>query len=335
MNEQQHEHLGDAGFDPANGYAPTRLEHIRVMADEVVAALALRPGGVYIDGTFGGGGHARRIVELIEPGGTLICIDRDAETRANFEPLAARYPGSMHFVHGSYAGMARYAAMFGHEQVDGILLDLGFSSFQIDDPQRGFSFMREGPLDMRYDQSTGMTARELLATVDEDELTRILYQYGEEPRARKIARVIARERSRREIEYTHQLANMIEWTVGPKHGSKRLHPATRTFQALRIAVNDELGEVERGIQAALGLLAPGGRMAVISFHSLEDRIVKRAFADAARGCICPREVPICVCGHVATVAHVGKDSRASNEEVAANPRARSARLRVVERLSDA
>lgn len=332
MNEQQ---TDDTRFDLSGGSVPPRLEHISVMADEVVAALAPKPGGVYIDGTFGGGGHSRRIAERIQPGGTLVCIDRDAETRANFEPLAARYPGSVHFVHGNYADMPRYAARFGHETANGILLDLGFSSVQIDDPRRGFSFMHEGPLDMRYDQSQGMTARELLATADEDELTRILYQYGEETRARKIARVIVRERTRRDIEYTHQLANMIEWTVGPKHGSKRLHPATKTFQALRIAVNDELGEVERGIQAALGLLAPGGRLAVISFHSLEDRIVKRAFADAARGCICPRDVPVCVCGHVATVAHVGKDSRASNEEVAANPRARSARLRVVERLSDA
>ncbi|MEX1158430.1 MAG: 16S rRNA (cytosine(1402)-N(4))-methyltransferase RsmH [Thermomicrobiales bacterium] len=332
MNE---EHAGNVAFEPVNEHGPTRRGHISVMADEVIVALAPRPGGVYIDGTFGGGGHARRIAELIQPGGTLICVDRDAETRANFEPLAARFPGSLHFVHGSYAEMARYAAMFGHEKVDGVLLDLGFSSFQIDDPGRGFSFMHEGPLDMRYDQSSGVTVRELLETVDEDELTRILYEYGEEPRARKIARVIVRERGRRKIEFTHQLANMIEWTVGPKHGSKRLHPATRTFQALRIAVNDELGEVERGVQAALRLLAPGGRLAVISFHSLEDRIVKRAFADAARGCVCPREVPVCVCGHVATVAHVGKDTRASNAEVAANPRARSARLRVVERLSDA
>jgi 16S rRNA (cytosine1402-N4)-methyltransferase len=241
----------------------------------------------------------------------------------------------LHFIQGSYAEMRRFAAMFGHEQADGILLDLGFSSFQIDDPRRGFSFMHAGPLDMRYDQSRGITARELLATSDEDELTRILYQYGEETRARKIARVIVRERSRRDIVNTRQLANMIEWTVGPKHGSKRLHPATRTFQALRIAVNDELGEVERGVQAALGLLTPGGRLAVITFHSLEDRIVKRAFAEAARGCICPPRTPVCVCGHVATVALVGKDMRASNDEVAANPRARSARLRVVERLSDA
>jgi 16S rRNA (cytosine1402-N4)-methyltransferase len=332
MSEQ---HTGDTCFDPISGHVPGRTEHISVMADEAVAALAPRPGGVYIDGTFGGGGHSRLIAERIQPGGSLICIDRDADTRANFEPLAARFPGSLHFVHGSYADMRRDAARFGHERVDGILLDLGFSSFQIEDPSRGFSFMHEGPLDMRYDQTKGITARELIATVDEDELTRILYQYGEETRARKIARVIVRERGRRKIEYTHQLANMIEWTVGPKHGSKRLHPATKTFQALRIAVNDELGEVERGIQAGLNLLAPGGRFAVISFHSLEDRIVKHAFVDAARGCICPRDVPVCVCGHVATVAHVGKDQRASTEEVAANPRARSARLRVVERLSDA
>jgi 16S rRNA (cytosine1402-N4)-methyltransferase len=326
------QHLDDAGVSPNENRALAR--HVPVMPNEVIDALKPRPGGVYIDGTFGGGGHSRLIAERIQPGGTLICIDRDAETRANFDPLAAQYPDSLHFVHGSYADMKRFAARYGFEKVDGILLDLGFSSLQIGDPQRGFSFMHEGPLDMRYDQSQGITAAELIATVDEDELTRILYQYGEETRARKIARVIIRERDRRKIEYTHQLANMVEWTVGPKHGSKRLHPATRTFQALRIAVNDELGEVERGIQAAIDLLAPGGRLAVISFHSLEDRIVKQAFVEASRGCICPRDVPVCVCGHVATVERVGKDLRAPAEEVAANPRARSARLRVVERLSD-
>jgi len=329
------EQTGDAGTSPFDNHAFGQSGHVSVMPREVIESLAPMPGGVYIDGTFGGSGHSRLIAERIQPNGTLICIDRDAETRANFEPLAALYPGSLHFVHGSYADMKRAAARYGFEHVDGILLDLGFSSIQIDDPQRGFSFMHEGPLDMRYDQTQGITAAELIATVDEDELTRILYQYGEETRARKIARVIIRERDRRKIEYTHQLANMVEWTVGPKHGSKRLHPATKTFQALRIAVNDELGEVERGIQAALGLLAPGGRLAVISFHSLEDRIVKQAFVDASRGCICPRDVPVCICGHVATVARVGKDVRASAEEVAANPRARSARLRVVERLSDA
>jgi 16S rRNA (cytosine1402-N4)-methyltransferase len=329
MSEQ---HLDDAGVSPTENHAGVR--HVPVMPNEVIEALQPRPGGVYIDGTFGGGGHSRLIAERIQPGGTLICIDRDAETRSNFEPLAGQYPDSLHFVHGSYADMKRFAARYGFEKADGILLDLGFSSLQIGDPQRGFSFMHEGPLDMRYDQSQGITAAELIATVDEDELTRILYQYGEETRARKIARVIIRERDRRKIEYTHQLANMVEWTVGPKHGSKRLHPATRTFQALRIAVNDELGEVERGIRAAIDLLAPGGRLAVISFHSLEDRIVKQAFVEASRGCICPRDVPVCVCGHVATVERVGKDLRAPAEEVAANPRARSARLRVVERLSD-
>jgi 16S rRNA (cytosine1402-N4)-methyltransferase len=242
------------------------------------------------------------------------------------------FPGMLHFVHGSYADLRGHVAALGIDSVDGIVLDLGFSSLQVEDPARGFSFMLDGPLDMRYDRTRGAGASELLAAIDERALARILFEFGEEDRARRIARAIVRERERAPLESTRHLAELVERAVGRRHDA-RIHPATKTFQALRIAVNDELGEVERGLQAGIALLAPGGRFAVIAFHSLEDRIVKRAFADAARGCICPRDVPVCVCGRVPLVRLVGKPVRPSAAEVAANPRARSAILRVAERLA--
>jgi 16S rRNA (cytosine1402-N4)-methyltransferase len=215
--------------------------------------------------------------------------------------------------------------------VDGILLDLGVSSMQIDDPGRGFSFLRDGPLDMRFDPTRGLSAAELVASADEAQLTRILFDYGEEREARRIARAIVRERARRPIATTRQLAELVAAVVGGRRDT-RIHPATRTFQALRIAVNDELDEVRRGVEAGLELLAPGGRFVVIAFHSLEDRIVKQSFAAAARGCICPRDVPVCVCGRSPTVRLVGRAIRPGAAEVARNPRARSAVMRVVERL---
>jgi 16S rRNA (cytosine1402-N4)-methyltransferase len=202
---------------------------------------------------------------------------------------------------------------------------------QLPDPARGLAFMHERPLDMRFDPTAGVSARDLLATASEQELARILFEYGEERQSRRIARAIVRERERGQIATTRQLADLVERVARHRPGA-RIHPATRTFQALRIAVNDELGEVERGVQAGLGLIAPGGRFAVIAFHSLEDRIVKHAFADAARGCVCPRDLPVCACGRTATVRLVGKPIRPSAAEVAANPRARSAVLRVAERL---
>jgi 16S rRNA (cytosine1402-N4)-methyltransferase len=201
----------------------------------------------------------------------------------------------------------------------------------MDDPERGFSFMREGPLDMRFDPTRGGSAAELLATEDEREIARILFEYGEERESRRIARAIVRNRETIPLETTRQLAELVERVIGRRPGAPT-HPATRTFQALRIAVNRELDEVARGVAEGLDVLAPGGRFAVISFHSLEDRIVKRAFADAARGCICPRDVPVCVCGRVPTVKLVGKAIRPGGEEIADNPRSRSAVLRVAERL---
>lgn len=308
------------------------LVHVTVLLHEAVDALAPRSGGVYIDGTFGGGGHTRLLAERGGPDGRIICIDGDPATFSNFTVLAERFPDTLDYINGSYADMRSIVTRLGHKDVDGILLDLGFSSLQMDDPERGFSFMHDGPLDMRFDPARGASAAELLATEDERELARILFEYGEERESRRIARAVVREREIHHVETTHQLAALVERTIGRRPGT-RIHPATRTFQALRIAVNRELEEVERGVREGLDLLAPGGRFAVISFHSLEDRIVKRAFAEAARGCICPRDVPVCVCGHTATVKLVGKAIRPDDAEVAANPRARSAVLRVAERLS--
>jgi 16S rRNA (cytosine1402-N4)-methyltransferase len=324
------------GFSAASDLTPAddaspRPVHVSVLAEEAVDALAPHPGGVFIDGTFGGGGHATRLAQRIQPGGTLLCIDRDPATQAHFQTLEQRFPQSVTWAQGTYADMQRLASQAGINRVDGILLDLGLSSFQLADAERGFSFLHDGPLDMRFDPTGGASARDLLATLDEHEIVHVLFAYGEEDRARRIARAIVRERERSPIETTGQLASIVERAAGHRPGS-RIHPATKTFQALRIAVNDELGEVERGIAAGLDLLAPGGRFAVIAFHSLEDRIVKQRFAEAARGCICPRDVPVCVCGRVPTIRIVGRPIRPSASEVAANPRSRSAVLRVVERL---
>lgn len=305
--------------------------HISVLANEVVEALAPRSGGVYIDGTFGGGGHTRLLAERIGSHGRIICIDRDPETRQHFDRLANAYPGVLVWVNDTYANMDVVAEDYGYDRVDGVLLDLGLSSFQLGDPERGFSFMLDGPLDMRFDPTEGVSAADLLNTAEEREIVQMLFDYGEEHLARRIARAIVRERERTPIETTRTLADLIEGKLGRRPGD-RIHPATKTFQALRIAVNGELGEVERGLAAGLALIAPGGRFAVISFHSLEDRIVKRAFADAARGCICPREVPVCVCGRTPMVKLVGKPMRPSEAELAANSRARSATLRIAERL---
>lgn len=310
---------------------PVTSSHISVLADEAIEALAIRGDGIYVDGTFGAGGHARRIAERLHQPGRLIGIDRDPGVEAFAQTLSADFPNTFVFMLGSYSEAGDIARRLGCTSVDGILLDLGVSSMQLDQAERGFSFQADGPLDMRFDPTRGVSAAELVATADESELVRLLFEYGEESKARRIARAIVAERERRPIETTAALAALVERTIGRRPGT-RIHPATKTFQALRIAVNDELDEVERGVRSGIDLLSAGGRMAVITFHSLEDRIVKRVFADAARGCICPRNVPVCVCGRVPTVRLLGKAIKPSEAEIAANPRSRSAKLRVVERL---
>ena len=228
--------------------------------------------------------------------------------------------------------MTGFATSLNLERVDGILLDLGFSSLQMDDPARGFSFQLDGPLDMRFDRDGSRSASSLVNEAEESDLADIFYQYGEERQSRRIARAIVRVRQNTPIETTHQLANIVEKSLGGRRGA-RVHPATRVFQALRIAVNTELDELALGLRAGVELLGPGGRFVVISFHSLEDRIVKRFFAAEARGCVCPPQVPICVCGREPRLRLIGRAVKPSPSEVAANPRSRSAVLRVAERLA--
>jgi 16S rRNA (cytosine1402-N4)-methyltransferase len=310
------------GVEDADG-GPAR--HIPVLLDEVVAALGARDGQLVVDGTFGAGGYTQA---LLARGARVVAIDRDPEAIAAGRALEARSDGRLRLVEGRFSELDTHAG----EPVDGVVLDIGVSSMQLDEAERGFSFRHDGPLDMRMAKA-GVDAATVVNTFKTGDLARIFGFLGEERQAGRIARMIEARRAQRPFERTRDLANAIEALVG--RGPKdKIHPATRVFQALRIYVNDELGELALALHAAERALKPGGRLVVVTFHSLEDRIVKQAFVEASRGCICPRDVPVCVCGHVATVERVGKDLRAPAEEVAANPRARSARLRVVERLSD-
>lgn len=302
--------------------------HIPVLLDAVMDGLNLQPGALLIDGTLGGGGHAEAILRA---GGRLLGFDRDrAAIEYTRRRLQAYRFGTDQFqaVHASYAEMGVIAPQWGFRAVDGILLDLGYSSLQIEDPERGFSFQYDGPLDMRYDTGHGEPAANLVNRLPEDELVRLLRNYGEERYARRIARAIV---GIRPIESTGELAELIERTV-PRRSNERIHPATRTFQALRIAINDELGELERVLPQAVELLKSGGRLVVISFHSLEDRIVKRFIRREASDCVCPPEQPICTCDHQARLVIITRRPIvAADEEIAQNPRARSAKLRVAER----
>ncbi|MEA3396825.1 MAG: 16S rRNA (cytosine(1402)-N(4))-methyltransferase RsmH [Chloroflexota bacterium] len=309
----------------------TDLGHVPVLLREVLEGLDARPGGVYIDGTLGAGGHAAAILAASAPDGRLLGLDRDpqAVTRATarLEPYGERVT----LLHASYVELAALAREQGFFPVEGVLFDLGFSSLQIAAAERGFAFRLAGPLDMRFDPTAaGPTAADLLNTLPEAELADLLWRYGEEPRSRRIAQAIV---AARPLESTGELAEVVAAAVGYPRG-RRIHPATRVFQALRIAVNRELESLEAVLPQAVEVLRPGGRLAVITFHSLEDRIVKRFFRQEARGCICPPEAPICTCGHQPTLRLVNrKPLRPSAEELAANPRSRSAKLRVAEKLN--
>lgn len=300
--------------------------HEPVLLQEVLAGLL--PAERVIDGTLGAGGHTRAMLEA--GAGAVLGLDRDPAALAIARENLSAYGDRARLVHASYLQMAEEARRLGWEHVDAILLDLGLSSMQLDTAARGFAFMHEGPLDMRFDPTSSQpTAAELVNTLDPDELADIFYQYGEEQHSRKLARAIVQARP---LETTKQLAAVIEQAMPRRRGDK-IHPATRVFQALRIAVNDELGAVEKVLPLAIDLLRAGGRLGVISFHSLEDRIVKQAFKLASTDCICPPNVPICVCGHVATVRLINrKPITATEAEIARNPRSRSAKLRIVEKL---
>jgi len=301
--------------------------HLPVLYEQVLELLAPVPGGLYIDATVGSGGHAWGILEASSPDGRLLGLDADPQALAVARERLAPFGERVILVHASFDHLARVAAEHGFQDVHGIFLDLGLSSLQLADARRGFSFQLDGPLDMRFDPRTRRTAADLVNTLSEEELADILKRYGEERFARRIAHAIVQHRP---MHTTRELAELVVATV-PHRG--RIHPATRTFQALRIAVNDELGRLERALPQALELLRPGGRLAVISFHSLEDRIVKTFFRREARDCICPPDLLECVCGHKATLKLITrKPVVPSAEEIARNPRSRSAKLRVVERV---
>jgi len=302
--------------------------HIPVLFDEVMTLLQPQANGRYIDGTVGAGGHTAGLLQNSAPSGRILVFDKDAETIAFAQKQLKSFGDRVTYVHASYAEMGNLAPTYGFEQVDGILLDLGLSSRQLDDAQRGFSFMKEGPLDMRFDTTQGETAADLINNLEEAALADIFWRYGEEKSSRRIARMIVAERP---FTTTTQLAEKIAQTVRRRG---RIHPATQTFQALRIAVNRELETVETGVLAALELLGQNGRLAVISFHSLEDRFVKHTFRRLSQDCTCPPDQPICTCGGKAKFRLITRKAvQASAEEIAQNSRSRSARLRVIEKIA--
>jgi 16S rRNA (cytosine1402-N4)-methyltransferase len=306
------------------------------MPGEVVAMLAARPGTLHIDATVGGGGHAERILAASDPDGRLLGLDADGAAIARVrERLAGRYGDRLQLRQANFRELGAVAPDAGFGAVDGCLFDLGLSSDQLADPERGFSFRTAGRLDMRFDTSRGVPAAELLASLDAGELTALFRRYGEEPFAGRIARAVVEARRTAPVETAADLASLVE-RVTPSRapGRRRVHPATRVFQALRVAVNEELEALQEALAAALDLLRPGGRLVVLSYHSLEDRIVKRFFQAERRGCTCPPEAPVCVCGRQPRLRLVTPKGLVPEEaEVAANPRARSARLRAAERLA--
>jgi 16S rRNA (cytosine1402-N4)-methyltransferase len=299
------------------------------MVREVVEALDVRPGGKYVDGTVGLGGHAAAIIEAALPGGALLGIDRDSQALELARERLASYSDRVVLEQGDYAEMDRICEEHEFAPVQGVLLDLGLSSLQLDRAERGFSFQKDGPLDMRFDPEQELTAADIVNDYPEDELAAVLWRYGEEPDARRIARRIV---TRRPLESTTELARVVQEAVG-RRARRQSHPATRTFQALRIAVNQELLSLDRALPRAYGLLGDSGRLAVLSYHSLEDRAVKTFIQRESKDCICPPKQPVCTCQHKAGLKAVGRGARKpSLEEIEANPRAHSARLRAAERL---
>ena len=311
-----------------NVLQPSATDHVPVLAEEVREALAVRPGETVVDATFGSGGHARLLAADLQGSGRFIAIDQDPSVKPYYERFRATAGGiQMRLLRGNFSTVLQQLASNGVE-ADAILLDLGVSSMQLDRPERGFSYAADAPLDMRMDPSAEVSARELVNELDERELQTIFHRYGEERYAKQIARAIVRRRRERPFERTGDLVDTIRAAIPAPARFGEGHPAKRVFQALRIAVNDELRSLEEALPAALEMLRPGGRLAVISFHSLEDRIVKTFLRDGERGCTCPPDFPVCVCGNEPVLrALQRRPVRPSSDEVGANPRAASARLR--------
>jgi 16S rRNA (cytosine1402-N4)-methyltransferase len=302
--------------------------HASVLYQEIIHALRPRNKGLYVDGTLGAGGHAQGILETSEPTGQLLGLDLDPQALKLAQRRLADFGERAILIQASYLTLQEQLAALEWQYIDGMVLDLGLSSMQLDTPERGFSFRLDGPLDMRFGPDIEVRAADIVNTWPEKELADLIYRYGEERRSRAIAKAIVKARP---IGTTQKLADIVAAVV-PK-GRSRVHPATRTFQALRIATNSELDAVEQILPQAISVLAPGGRLAVIAFHSLEDRLVKTYFRQESRDCICPPEIPICICEHRASIELITrKPIRPQQDEVARNPRARSARLRVAEKL---
>ena len=306
--------------------------HKSVLLEECLEGLHIRPDGIYLDGTLGGAGHSSEIVKRLTTG-RLIGVDRDQVALDAAAKRLAPWADRVTLVHENFQEIASVLDRLGLDQIDGMLFDLGVSSPQLDDAERGFSYMADALLDMRMNREDSLTAWDVVNTWDRAELKRILYEYGEERYAPQIAAAIDRRRSERPIETTLELAEVIRSAMPPQALREKQHPAKRSFQAIRIAVNDELGAVSRMMEAAVPRLKPGGRLAVITFHSLEDRIVKSAMQQAAKGCTCPPEFPVCVCGKKPRIKIITRKPITSGpRELEENPRARSAKLRVAEKL---
>lgn len=308
------------------------FSHRSVLLDECIEGLAIREDGIYVDGTAGGGGHSFAIASRLK-NGRLIAIDQDEAAIAAASERLAPLGERATVVRSNFSQIASVCEELGISEIDGLLLDLGVSSYQLDTPERGFSYQADAPLDMRMDKRNPLSAYEVVNTYEEARLKKILYDYGEERFSPAIAAAIVRARAKKPIETTAELSDLIKYAMPPAAREGGHHPAKRSFQAIRIEVNSELDVIEPAIRHAVSLLRSGGRIAIITFHSLEDRIVKQTFADLARGCDCPKSIPICVCGKKPTVRLVSrKPILPSAEELAENPRSRSAKLRVAEKL---
>ncbi len=308
--------------------------HLPVLAEEVLTMLAPASGSLQIDATVGGGGHTERILEATDPDGRLLGLDADGAAIARVCARLARFGDRLVLRQANFRELGTVAPAAGFAAVDGLLFDLGLSSFQLADAERGFGIRTGGPLDMRFDTSRGVPAADLLASLDAAELSALFRRYGEEPFAGRIARAIVEARRAAPIATAERLAAVVERVVPAAHrGRRRIHPATRVFQALRIAVNGELESLEVALASAIGLLRPGGRLVVLSYHSLEDRIVKRFIEAERKGCVCPPQLPVCVCGRSPRLRLVGKPITPGERELAGNPRSRSARLRAAERIA--
>lgn len=305
------------------------------MLREVVESLNIKPDGIYVDCTVGGGGHSYHIASQLcqNEGGRLIGIDQDKSALAAAEKKLEQFGDTVTLVHSNFSDLKHVLSELGVEKADGILADLGVSSYQLDTPDRGFSYMHDAPLDMRMNRDSKTTAYDVVNEYSEGELSHIISEYGEERFAKRIASLIVKKRELKPVSTTAELVQICRESIPAKAVATGGNPAKRTFQAIRIAVNGELDVIEPTLRAAAELLAPGGRLSVITFHSLEDRIVKRCFADLSAGCICPPDFPVCVCGHKQTVKLISKKPYVPSEtEIAENPRSHSAKLRVVEKV---